>query len=238
MASYDAFARFYDAVQGDGADHAAFLHELIHRHHPTARTVLELACGTGSIMKHLRGAYEVTGLDVSGAMLGVAADKLPGVRLVEADMTEFSLSERFDAVLCVYDSINHLLDFAQWRDVFARAHEHLNDGGIFVFDVNTERRLAALVDRAPWVHWFGEGNLLVMDVRGDDGGAVVWAIHVFEHQRGDGYRLYSEDIREASFPRSQIEQSLRERFGRISVHDRSRKRPTPASERLYFVAAK
>jgi predicted TPR repeat methyltransferase len=78
---------------------------------------------------HLRPEYEVTGLDVSAPMLKVAAAKLPGVPLVEADMTQFELGERFDVVLCVYDSINHLLEFGQWEAVFERVHEHLDRGG-------------------------------------------------------------------------------------------------------------
>lgn len=238
MTSYRAFARFYDAVQGDGSEHAAFLRTLIEGHHPSARTVLELACGTGSILKQFRPNYEVTGLDLSAPMLEVAAEKVPGVRLVEADMTRFGLSQRFDVVLCVYDSINHLLEFPQWEEVFDRAHEHLNDGGIFVFDINTERRLADLCDRPPLVQWFGEGHLLVMDVRKDTDGVVVWRVRVFEHEDGDRYLLHSEDIHEVSFPRSQVEESLRERFRRISAHDSGRKRPTTASDRIHFVAAK
>ena len=237
--SYHAFARFYDAVQGDGFEHSVFVRELIERYHPAARTVLELACGTGSILKHLQSDYEVIGLDLSAPMLAVAAEKLPGVRLVEADMTEFDLAERFDVVLCVYDSINHLLDFARWQDVFARAHEHLNDGGIFVFDINTQRRLAALSGHQPAVRWFGDGHLLVMDVR-DEGrsGIVVWRMRIFENRARDEYLLHSEDIREVSFARVQIEESLHDRFRRVSAHDRRRKRPTAASERVHFVAVK
>ena len=122
MASYRAFAHFYDAVQGDGSEHAAFLRKLIEGHRPSAQTVLELACGTGSILKQLRPDYEVTGLDLSAPMLEVAAEKVPGVRLVEGDMTRFALGERFDVVLCVYDSINHLLEFPQWERVFDLVH--------------------------------------------------------------------------------------------------------------------
>jgi ubiquinone/menaquinone biosynthesis C-methylase UbiE len=53
MRSYEVFAPFYDAVQGDRAEHVTYMRELIEKHHPTARTVLELACGTGSILKQL-----------------------------------------------------------------------------------------------------------------------------------------------------------------------------------------
>jgi SAM-dependent methyltransferase len=237
MPSYHAFARFYDAVQGDRAEQGAFVRGLIERHHPSARTILELACGTGSILKQLQPDYELSGLDRSAAMLEVAQEKVPGVRLIEGDMTRFDLHERFDVVLCVYDSINHLLDFAEWQQVFACVHEHLSDGGIFVFDINTERRLASLVDRPPRVHWFGGTHLLLMDVR-DDAVGVVWEIRIFENQGGDRYLLHTEDIPEVSFPRTEIEDRLRERFRRVSAHDQLRKRPTAASERIHFVATK
>ena len=172
-------------------------------------------------------------------MLEVARAKLPVLRLVEADMTTFDLAERFDVVLCVYDSINHLVDFAQWEAVFDRSHEHLNDGGIFVFDINTERRLAELCERPPAVQWFGNADLLVMDVKpGEPEGLVVWGLSVFEHT-GDGrYRLHATEIEETSFPRGRIEESLRKRFRRLSTYDRQRTRPSPASGRLYFVAKK
>jgi SAM-dependent methyltransferase len=235
---YDVFAPFYDAVQGDRAEHAAYLHELIRRHHPAARTALELACGTGSILAQLRPHYEVTGLDRSPAMLERATAKVPGVRLVEADMTSFDLRERFDVVLCVFDSINHLLRFEEWQAVFALAHEHLNDRGIFVFDVNTERRLARLAEQPPAVRWFGDGDLLVLDVVGEPGGVVVWEIRVFEHRGGVDYRLHTEDIREISFPRERIRESLRDRFRRVYAHDARRSRPTAASERIHFVAVR
>jgi hypothetical protein len=90
------------------------------------------------------------------------------------------------------------------------------------------------------IQWFGNGHLLVMDVR-DEGlgpGVVIWGIRVFENRGGDEYLLHSEDIPEVSFPRVQIEESLRECFRRVAAHDRRRKRATAASERIHFVAVK
>jgi SAM-dependent methyltransferase len=211
--------------------------ELVARHRPSARTALELACGTGSILKQLGADYELVGLDRSPEMLAIAAEKVPGIRLVEADMTDFRLDERFDVVLCVYDSLNHLLDFAQWEAVFDRAHEHLVDGGIFVFDVNTERRLTALAGERALATEFGDGHLLVIDVRrGDAANVVTWDVRVYEHEGGARYVLHAEEIVEAAFPRERIAASLGERFRRVAVHDARRKRPSPASERLHFVA--
>lgn len=238
MQSYEVFASFYDAVQGDRAEHAAYLRSLIEKHHPKAKTVMELACGTGSVLKQLQPDYEVAGVDLSVRMLEVAAQKLPRARLFREDMTRVRLGETFDVVLCVYDSINHLLRFEQWEAVFDCAREHLVEGGTFVFDINTERQLAALIERPPWTHWFGEGNLLLMDVTAGDDGISVWGIRVFEHLGDSSYELHTEDIAEVSFPVDQIRASLRERYRQVWVYDVQRSRPTVRSERLHFVCRK
>jgi SAM-dependent methyltransferase len=238
VTTYSAFARFYDAVMGDRSDDAAYLRELLARHRPPVRSVLELACGTGSVLKQLRADYEVTGLDASPEMLAVAAAKLPGVRLVEADMTRFELGDRFDAVVCVFDSINHLLELEQWEAVFDRAVEHLTDRGVFVFDVNTEWRLSELARHGLHAQWFGEKDLLLIEVRPDGEGRVLWDLRVFEHETGGGYVLHEETIPEAAFAREAIEAALRGRFRRVRTLDRQRSRPSAASGRLWFVAAR
>lgn len=238
METYDAFAPFYDAVQGDRADHAAYVRSLIDKHHPGAKAVLELACGTGSILKQLRPRYDVTGVDLSKGMLEIAARKVPRATLIQGDMTEISLGTTFDVVLCVYDSINHLLRFADWEAVFERARAHLGDGGLFIFDINTERRLAILAGEPALTEWFGDGNLMVLDVVHGARGVVVWSIRVFEHLGGGTYRLHAEDIREMSFPADRVRRGLQKRFRRVWTYDARRRRPSPLSERLHFVCRK
>jgi SAM-dependent methyltransferase len=233
--SYDVFARFYDAVQGDRAEHARYLRSLIKRHAPRARTVLELACGTGSILKQLWTHYEVTGLDRSEQMLEIAADKVPGVPLFRGDMTNFNLGERFDVVLCVYDSINHLLRFDEWKALFARAREHLEDDGVFIFDINTQRKLADFASRPSTADWFGDGNLMVIEISNVGRGVANWGVRVFERTRDADYRLHSEDIPEISFPPERIRTVLEKRFSRVWIYDARRSRPTAKSERLHFV---
>lgn len=78
-------------------------------------------------------------------MLAAARKKLPeGIRLYEADMSNFALNARFDAVICVYHGINHLLRFSDWKRFFECAYRHLNDGGVLVFDIFTIDDLRAL----------------------------------------------------------------------------------------------
>ncbi|MGB7050410.1 MAG: class I SAM-dependent methyltransferase, partial [Acidimicrobiales bacterium] len=164
MPSYERLARFYDAIMDDPSPRAARVIDLIERHRPRPHSVLELACGTGSILERLYWVPNRTGLDLSPAMLSEAKVKLSDVDLVEGSMTSFDLGRRFDVVVCAFDSINHLLDFAEWESTFDAVRAHLAVDGLFVFDVNTLGELCRIAEEQPWVFDF-DGNVVIMDVR-------------------------------------------------------------------------
>jgi SAM-dependent methyltransferase len=217
VGSYEAFARFYDPVQGDRAEALPF----VRPHLAGAKTVLELACGTGSILAQLRGEYEVVGVDLSPQMLAIAREKLPGVELVEGDMTSVRLGRTFDAVLCLYDSINHLLRFDDWLRLFDTAGAHLGPGGSFVFDMNSQERLDWFVGRPAIALDFGEADVAVIDVVDGGGHVRNWELRIFERVDGCEYRLAEEVIPEVSFPPEQVRAALAERFGTVEDSDDS-----------------
>ena len=77
-ATYDALAGCYDAMTEDVnyPAWADFLEKLFRREKKPVRTVLDLACGTGTVSFLLaeRG-YGMIGVDFSPEMLAVAAEK-------------------------------------------------------------------------------------------------------------------------------------------------------------------
>ena len=237
MATYDTFGKFYDAIMGDRAEATDCLREFIRNECPKAKNILELGCGTGSVLKHLAKDYKVCGLDQSKTMLSIARKKLPHARLFHQDMVRFNLPERFDVICCVYDSINHVLTFAGWKELFASVNRHLSDGGVFIFDVNTQKKLDRHMAEPAWVHSFGN-NLLIIKVSGLPKHASNWNIKVFEHTKGNRYLLHEENIQEASFPKEKIVEALKVHFRRVKVIDTDRTRPSFASERLYFTCNK
>jgi SAM-dependent methyltransferase len=236
MPPYRHFAKFYDATMGNRAPTAKLLHGLIQKNAPQTRTLLELACGTGGVLLHLSAYYEVAGLDLSPHMLHIARAKLPRTAFHHADMTSFDIGKRFDAIVCVYDSINHLLQFRAWKQVFRNARRHLLKDGIFIFDINTHHKLQHHLHQAPWVKQLGN-DTLVMSVTELARGVTNWNIKVFEQQGGKRYRLHEEDIRETSFSIHRIMKSLFRYFDNVRVIDPNRSRPSQKSYRLYFVCS-
>jgi SAM-dependent methyltransferase len=234
MEAYKHFGKFYDAVMGDRAQTAAYIRSLITHHHPAAKTLLELACGTGALLKCLTADYEVSGLDVSPTMLALARKKLPQVPFFQQNMVTFALGKKFDVILCVFDSLNHVLRFAEWKRTFRRVAHHLEEDGLFLFDVNPEQKLQRLIQAPAWVKEF-DGHVLIMDITDGGGGIAKWNIKVFAPQRKGLYRLFEEDIKETSFPLEKIRAALLEQFRVIKILDPTGRRPSEQSERVYFM---
>ena len=223
MTSYERFGEFYDALMGDRWAAAEQVMELI------------LGCGTGSILKRLQDAYEVSGLDISEKMLSLARKKVPRSKLYRQDMVDFRIDGRFDVIFCVFDSINHVRRFSDWKKVFAGVRRHLSPGGCFIFDINTQRKLERHIAEPPWVHTFGR-NLLIIEVTALANHGSNWNIKVFEQVNHSRYVLHEEDIVEVSFPLGKIMGALHSYFVNVRVVDPDRRRPTEKSERLFFIA--
>jgi SAM-dependent methyltransferase len=136
---YAKSARIYDLLYvGSGIKdypaESAELDRIIREANPTARTLLDVACGTGAHLVELRRWYSVQGVDLSPAMLAVARGRLPGVPLVEADMRTLDLGQSFDAVTCLFSSIGYITDPSEMRSAIAHIAAHVAPGGVLILD--------------------------------------------------------------------------------------------------------
>jgi len=239
MVAYDLLAAHYDAVTGDSATETAFIDGIIKHTHGRAATLLEVACGTGGIIAQLAARYQVSGLDISPGMLAVAREKLPaGTPLYLADMSCFELGVAFDAIVCVFHGINHLLDFSDWEGFFGCADRHLNHGGVLIFDVITIRSLELLAARPQMVQQFGD-NYLRTRVRARGKTIFDWDIEVYELQPNGRYVLLTQVIKTAAFPPGEIGNALSKRFSSIRIIDSDGGVVNDDSEnRTWFVCVK
>ena len=149
MASYEFLAGCYDALTGDVgySGWADYIEKHFARCGRPVRTVLDLACGTGSLTRELalRG-YEMIGVDQSGDMLAQASVKCEDLTgepplLLCQNMEKLDLYDTVDACVCCLDSVNYVTNPAKLAKAFQRVHLFLNPGGLFLFDCNTPEKL-------------------------------------------------------------------------------------------------
>lgn len=139
--AYDALAPGYDDLTR-GHDHdrwTAVLEARARAAGLAGSRLLDVACGTGNTMlPMLDRGYEVTGVDVSDAMLAEARRKTGDrARLVHADMRDLPALGKFDLVWCLGDALNYLDTPAELVAALTGFTRNLADGGVVVFDVNT-----------------------------------------------------------------------------------------------------
>lgn len=237
--NYDKIAKFYDDMISRSFKSAQFIKNLINEYNSNVSDILELGCGTGSVLEVLAYDFNVTGIDQSSEMLKIAGKKLPRhgsnrAKFYRQSMYDFKLDKKFDAVICVYDTINHLTRFSQWKKLFRNVREHLKPSGVFVFDINTISKLDNLSFISSFVNKF-KNNYLVMDVKKIRKNVYNWDLKVFENIKDNNYKLYTENIEEVSFPIKKIREELIKNFVIKKIITKDSKRVSGSSDRVYFV---
>lgn len=113
---YSEAAAFYDLIHDardrDANAEAEVVINEVRLRNPGARTLLDVACGTGANLRRFSESFDVVGLDASAEMLAIALEKYPQVPLVTADMRSFDLGRTFDAIVSIFSGIGFLLEVA------------------------------------------------------------------------------------------------------------------------------
>jgi SAM-dependent methyltransferase len=131
-------AELYDAIYGtfkDYAGEAATIAQYIYANSPAAHTLLDVGCGTGEHVKHLwQHGFVADGIDLDRRLLEVARRKVPQGEFVEADMSAFELTKRYDVITCLFSSIGYLLSIDRVTTALRRFRDHLTPSGIIVVE--------------------------------------------------------------------------------------------------------
>ena len=137
---YDRQAAVYE-VMNDWPSRLAFELPFLRRalEHARARTLLEVACGGGhhAIALALEG-YTVSGADLSAAMIDLArrnaAQPDVSIRFEQAGFADIGtpFNVTFDAVLCLGNSLPHVLTEEDQLAALTAMHGRLRHGGVLV----------------------------------------------------------------------------------------------------------
>ncbi len=155
--SYDDFAWLYAEHWTDFSQQVwPVLEEWVLPSLTPGAAIIDLCCGTGNTAAHLsdRG-YAVWGIDSSAAMLEYARRAAPQASFRCQDARQLTVAHEVPAVLCLFDSLNHMMCMEDLRQVFARVYLALKPGGLFFFDMNTLEKYAT--------RWEGRTSILQDD---------------------------------------------------------------------------
>jgi ubiquinone/menaquinone biosynthesis C-methylase UbiE len=160
------------------------------------KKMLELACGTGtcSIYFAKRG-YNVKGLDISASMLEIARKRASreevDIEFFEAAMQDFNFDETFDLVVCLFDSVNYILNKGELESCFNNTYKVLRKGGYFLFDINT-------------IHGLREGWDNKVEIRSIHDGSSVWEMR-WDEKNKIAYLTVSVESKNNSFKELHVE---------------------------------
>lgn len=244
MAIYEDYARVYDdsGQLGFSLKMIPYLARLLKEHAVARKTMLELACGTGTIaVGFAQNGWRVYGVDGSAQMLvqarAKAQDDALALHWSQQDMRHFVLPERVYLVTCLYDSMNYMLTSADLFAAFRQVFKSLRPGGLFLFDMNTAWDFATLWDD---VTYFTDSDDLAVILKSTYDSLRQRAIVVVTcfQRTNDLYCKIVEKHIEQAYPREQIATLLTDAgFHLEAQYDCfSFEQPTPTTLRIMWVA--
>ena len=149
--AYETLAASYDRLTNDVPYEKilAFYEALLQRYGLRPETALDLACGTGSMAILLaKKGLSVVAADMSEEMLTEAAAKAAGMEnppwFIRQRMEKLRLPAPVDLAVCCLDGVNYVTEPAALQEAFRRVFAALTPGGLFIFDINSERKLRGL----------------------------------------------------------------------------------------------
>ena len=244
--AYETLAGAYDRLTLDipYEEILAFYEKLMALYGCRPETVLDLACGTGSLSVLLaEKGYQVLGADQSVEMLTEAYEKAMRAEnnrpyFVRQKMQTLRLPYPVDCAVCCLDSLNYLTKPEDCRKTLSRVYDSLNPGGLFIFDINSEAKLRGL-----------DGQIFLDE---DDEVYCVWRAEFDSASRictygmdiflreGKLWQRAGEVHREYAYTEAELRSWLAEAgFTDIRVFgDRRLDAPQENEQRLFFAAKK
>lgn len=194
---------------------------------------LDVACGTGRLVRRLRGAgWRSVGVDLSLSMLRAGRRGGAGPPLAAADMRALPVRGSVSLATCLFDSLNFLLEAGDAQRAIAECAGSLARGGLFYFDVVTERMVKQHFANRAWHEQHGRFQTHWQSVYDPKDKIASTEVRVNSHPPAC--------IRERIYERAFLEEAVRAAgLELLGVFDaESWKAPGKRSIRLDFVAAK
>lgn len=241
---YNNFALLYDELMMD-VDYKEwylYIKKILDKFDKHPESILEMACGTGNLSYYLaKDGYDLTCFDLSSNMLSIAYNKLnryKNVTILNQNMVDFNINNRFDSIISICDSINYIVDKEELLKTFKNVKDHLKDEGIFIFDINSHYKLKNIIGNNTFVE-DKEGIFYVWQNYFDENENISEFFLTFfvEDEKGGYTRFDEEHMEKAYYVEEVIELLKLASFSQIYYFNSfTFEKPSKESERINFVA--
>ncbi|EKU49930.1 class I SAM-dependent DNA methyltransferase [Staphylococcus massiliensis] len=240
MSQYTELSQYYDRLTEDQP--YDLWQDIVETYVPKRSNlkIFDIGCGTGSLTHRLTRLGQVTGMDLSVEMLALARAKSRDVRWLEGDMSDFDLKTTFDVITIFCDALNYLKDTEAVKATFENVYKHLDQDGVFIFDVHTIYKMETLFHNQTYRDE-QEDFMLVWDaVEGEEPYSVWHDMTFFIQDNNDLYRRVDESHYQQTYTLETYATWLKEAgFSDIETfYDFDRHRKDEHSDRLFFVVKK
>lgn len=248
MNGYGDFAFFYDdfTENVNYEKRSEYIFSLLTDNGIGKGILLDLACGTGSLSFLLEEkGFDVIGVDASEEMLSVAQEKKmekgSDIIFLCQKMEELDLFGTIDACVCTLDSINHLKGEKEVKEALRRASLFMNDGGIFIFDVNTPYKHKEILGNNTFIYDTDEAYCVWQNTYNENDGSVNICLDIFDYDKDeDVYIRTGEEFTERCYDLQDLKKWAEEvRFEVIGIYEELTKNEvSEKTERAVFVLKK
>ena len=208
MSSYASFSLFYDRLTEniDYSTRAAYFNSIIKKYGNGENLLLDLACGTGSLSAAMsKLGYDVIGTDASADMLSVAMEKEhDNIIYLCQPMHRLDMYGTMDVAVCALDSINHETDMSRVAKAFERVSLFLNDGGLFIFDVNSEYKHEFVLGDNTFIYDLDDVYCIWQNKYDKQKKQTQINLDFFSTENGTDYLRFDEQFSERVYTHAQI----------------------------------
>ena len=139
--NFELNSQYYDLNYNDKKYEyeSRYISKLIKKYNPKTKKILDVGCGTGRHAEFLHDfGFDVTGIDLSEKMIKIASDnsKKRGkdIKYKVSNANNFHIHQKFDTAVSLFHVISYQDENKKLIDTFRSIYNHLNDGGVFIFD--------------------------------------------------------------------------------------------------------
>lgn len=198
---------------------------------------IDFGCGTGYFCKLVSNSnIKTMGIDLSDGMINVAKEKYPNIKFEHGNIIDYKSKEKVDFISCNYDTVNHLIEFDEWRKFFKNVYSTLNDNGLFLFDFVT-------------MYKFKNTNEVEFSTKNKDYDYMLCRIpidenkivskYIFYIKENDSYKKVEQSIVESFFENDDIFDLLKETgFKILKIYDKDLNEFKNDSKRIYVICQK